>query len=84
MTQGEAVYRRACASCHDRGVDGAQVIGDRDGWRARIVKGMVQLTSHSIEGFSGAVGHMPPRGDNPSLSDAEVAAAVCYLVEMSR
>lgn len=84
LEEGERVYRKACGSCHDSGIDGAQVIGDKKGWRSRIDKGMEQLVRHSIEGFSGAVGHMPPRGGDDALSDAEITASVCYLVEMSR
>ncbi len=84
LEEGEMIYRRACGSCHDNGAGGAQVIGDREGWRSRIEKGMEQLVRHSIDGYSGAVGHMPPRGGDPALSDAEIAASVCYLVEKSR
>jgi len=84
MEKGEEVYRLACASCHDSGIGGAQVIGDRDGWRSRLSKGMDVLVRHSIDGFSGAVGDMPPRGGQMQLSDAEVEAAVCYLIEQSR
>jgi cytochrome c5 len=29
-------------------------------------------------------GAMPPRGGNPKLSDAEVRAAVAYMMEKSR
>jgi len=84
LEKGEEVYRLACASCHDSGNGGAQVIGDRDGWRSRLAKGMEVLVRHSIDGFSGAVGDMPPRGGQMQLSDAEVEAAVCYLIEQSR
>ena len=84
MELGKQIYQRSCASCHDSGAGGAQVIGDRDGWRSRIAKEMEELLRHSIHGFTGAVGDMPPRGGDPTLDDAEVAAAVCYLVEQSR
>jgi len=84
LEKGEKVYRLACAACHDSGTGGAQVIGDREGWRSRLDKGMDMLVRHSIDGFSGAVGDMPPRGGHPQLSDAEVEAAVCYLLEQSR
>ena len=45
---GEAAYRSSCAHCHDTGVGGAQVIGDREGWRSRLEKGMSTLVRHSI------------------------------------
>lgn len=81
---GKAIYNMACARCHDTGLNGAQLIGDQEGWRSRLAQGMPILIKHSIEGFEGAVGHMPARGDDPSLSDSEVAAAVHYLIEQSR
>lgn len=84
LQHGESVYNKACASCHDTGQDGAQLIGDHAGWRSRLAQGMPALIQHSIEGFNGAVGHMPARGGDPSLSDSDVAAAVDYLVGQSR
>jgi len=81
---GARIYRQACARCHDTGKHGAQRIGDREGWRSRLGQGRDTLLEHSILGFEGAVGHMPPRGGNPALSDADVAAALDYLLEQSR
>ncbi|WP_106476860.1 c-type cytochrome [Phytohalomonas tamaricis] len=71
---GEAVYSDSCAKCHSDG--GAPQRGDEDAWRGRLDKGMPMLYTHAIEGYE----DMPAKGGNPALSDAEVKAAVDYLV----
>lgn len=78
---GQAVYASACTVCHAQGVAGAPVTGDVDGWAARIAQGVDILYQHSIEGFLGEAGYMPPKGGRMDLSDDEVRAAVDYMVE---
>lgn len=80
---GRTIYNKNCAACHDEGVSGAQVIGDIEGWRSRISRGIPSLVSHAIEGYSGALGYMPPRGGNPALSHEDVTAATVYIVTAS-
>ena len=80
---GMSVYEKSCARCHDSGSNGAQIIGDVEGWRSRIARGIPSLVSHAIEGYSGALGYMPPRGGNPFLSQEDVAAATFYIVTVS-
>ena len=80
---GRTVYERNCARCHDSGIGGAQIIGDVEGWRSRIARGIPNLVSNAIEGYSGALGYMPPRGGNPFLSQEDVAAATYYIVTVS-
>lgn len=74
---GEAIYGSVCMACHDTGVAGAPKIGDAAAWSPRLEKGTETLYSHAINGFNA----MPPKGGNPSLSDAEVKAAVDHLIE---
>ena len=81
---GHAIYLNHCASCHDAGANGAQIIGDIEGWRSRIARGVPSLVTHAIEGYSGALGYMPPRGGNPTLSHEDVTAATVYIVTLSR
>ena len=73
---GEGVYKAACAACHAAGVAGAPKIGDKSGWGARIAKGKPTLYEHAIKGFNA----MPAKGGNSSLADADVKAAVDYLL----
>jgi cytochrome c5 len=81
---GPQVYNQACIACHGAGVAGAPVVGDASAWTARIAKGMETLYDHSINGFQGEAGYMPPKGGRTDLSDEEVMAAVDYMVEESR
>lgn len=73
---GEAIYKTACIACHATGVAGAPKTGDKIAWAARIAKGKPVLNDHALKGFNA----MPAKGGNPSLADADVKAAVDYLV----
>jgi cytochrome c5 len=80
LARGEQTYRRACAFCHDKGVAGAPKIGDTAAWAPRLAMGMDALYASSLRGK----GAMPAKGGNPALADADVRAAVDYLVAQSR
>lgn len=77
---GKKVYDKTCVACHATGVAGAPKFGDKALWAPRIAQGMETLYNHSIKGFQGKTGMMPPKGGNMSLSDAEMKAAVDYMV----
>ncbi|HSH43446.1 MAG TPA: c-type cytochrome, partial [Arenicellales bacterium] len=81
---GEEVYQSSCIACHASGVAGAPKLGDTADWAPRIEQGNDTLYMHAIQGFQGEKGVMPPKGGNMGLSDAEVQAAVDYMVEQSR
>jgi len=78
---GESVYNGNCAACHNSGVAGAPVQGDAADWNDRVAQGVETLYKHAIEGYQGSSGMMPAKGGNPSLEDAEVKAAVDYMLE---
>ncbi|MGB9129948.1 MAG: c-type cytochrome [Thiobacillus sp.] len=80
LVHGQKIYRQACAFCHDRGVAGAPKTGDVAAWNARLAQGMASLYTVAIRGK----GAMPARGGNPSLTDADVNAAVDYMIAQSR
>ncbi|MDH5191844.1 MAG: c-type cytochrome [Gammaproteobacteria bacterium] len=82
---GKDVYTMACFACHGTGAAGAPKMGDKGLWSSRIAQGMDVLTEHAIKGFSSKPGSMmPAKGGNMSLSDAEVKAAVEYIVSNSK
>ena len=81
---GEQIYATACMACHGAGIAGAPRTGDVGAWSERIAAGLDTLVSHAINGFQGTKGMMPAKGGNPSLSDAEVQAAVEYMVAQSQ
>ena len=77
---GEAVYKQACSACHAVGAAGAPKSGDKAAWAPRIKKGEDALVASAIKG----IGNMPPKGGNPSLTDAQIRAAVAYQIKTNR
>jgi cytochrome c5 len=81
---GQQVYQASCVACHDAGVAGAPKLGDKGHWATRIAKGLDTLYASAVNGVQGSAGVMPPKGGNPALTDAEVKAAVDYMVGRSK
>jgi cytochrome c5 len=75
---GKAVYDKTCMACHAAGVAGAPKAGDKAAWEPRLKQGMEALYATSLKGK----GAMPPKGGATQLSDAEVKAAVDYMVSL--
>ncbi|MGH8720652.1 MAG: c-type cytochrome [Burkholderiales bacterium] len=84
VRDGQQVYQAGCVACHDAGVAGAPKLGDKGQWAKRIAKGLGTLYASAVNGVQGSAGVMPPKGGNLALSDAEVKAAVDYMVARSR
>lgn len=80
---GEAVYNKACTTCHATGLAGAPKLGDAADWGPRIAQGEALLLEHAIKGFTGKKGMMPPKGGFVNLSDDEVRAAIAYMTTAS-
>ncbi len=77
---GKAVYDKACIACHQAGVAGAPKFGDKAVWATRIKQGIETLYTSSIKGK----GAMPPKGGQVALSDADIKAAVDYMVAAAK
>jgi cytochrome c5 len=73
-------FKSVCSMCHQSGAAGAPIVGNKDDWSPRIAQGKDTLYKHALEGFSGQKGAMPAKGGSPSLSDADVKAAVDFMV----
>ncbi len=69
---GQQVYQATCVACHGAGIAGAPKLGDKSQWAKHIAKGLGTLYTSA------------PKGGNPALSDAEVRAAVDYMVARSK
>ncbi|UCH54422.1 MAG: cytochrome c5 family protein [Pseudomonadota bacterium] len=82
--KGKSVYDQACQACHAAGVAGAPKLGDKAAWKDRIAQGNDKLYEHSLKGFQGKKGVMPPKGGFANLSDADVKAAVDYMVSKAK
>ena len=66
-----------CARCATpTGVAGAPKFGDKAAWGPRIKTGMDALYTSALKGKAA----MPAKGGNAALPDADVKAAVDYMV----
>jgi cytochrome c5 len=72
---GKSTYDSICSTCHGAGIAGAPKYGDKAAWAPRLKAGKDSLYTTALKGK----GAMPPKGGNPSLSDADVKAAVDYM-----
>jgi cytochrome c5 len=77
---GRKVYDTTCTACHTAGVANAPKPGDKAAWAPRLKQGMDTLLQSAIKGK----GAMPPKGGAANLSDAEVRAAVEFMVSQSK
>jgi cytochrome c5 len=78
--EGKAVYDETCHVCHATGLAGSPKFGDKAAWAPRIATGMPSLYNAALHGLNA----MPPKGGNAALSDAQVKAAVDYMVAAAK
>src|SRR5712691_8443922 len=76
LKTGEEVYKSTCIACHGAGVANAPKFGDKKAWAMHLMHG----TGHVYENALKGKGAMPPKGGNLTLSEAEVKAAVDYML----
>lgn len=77
---GDQVYQASCAACHGAGLMGAPKLGDKTAWGPRVAQGTTTLHDHAIKGIR----TMPAKGGNTALSDADVVAAVDFMVSKAK
>jgi cytochrome c5 len=80
VADGKSVYESTCIACHGIGVANAPKFGDKKAWEPHLVHGTEHLYESSLKGK----GAMPPRGGNLTLSDAQVKAAVDYMLKAAK
>ena len=78
--KGKSVYDTSCMACHGTGAAGAPKLGDKTAWAPRIKQGLDTLHQAALKGK----GAMPPKGGNAALSNAEVNAAVDFMVGQAK
>ena len=79
-SDGKKIYESGCIACHGAGIAGAPKFGDKTAWAPRIKTGMDTLYNAALKGM----GVMPPKGGNTALSDADVKAAVNFMVTAAK
>jgi len=77
---GKSIYDTACVACHAAGVANAPKFGDKAAWAPRVKTGMDTLYTSVIKGK----GAMPPKGTAMAASDADIKAAVDYMVAAAK
>jgi len=77
---GKGVYDATCAACHASGAAGAPKLGDKAAWAPRLAAGAAAMNASALKGK----GVMPAKGGNSGLSDADVTAAVEYMVSQAK
>lgn len=75
---GEETYRARCSLCHDSGATAAPRISDPQAWTARVANGRESVYQIALRGKPNTA--MLPKGGFPELSDADVRAAVDYML----
>lgn len=80
VADGKSVYESTCIACHGIGVANAPKFGDKKAWAPHLVHGTEHLYENALKGM----GAMPPRGGNLTLSDAQVKAAVDYMLKAAK
>lgn len=73
---GQQVVEERCQECHATGKEGAPKLGDMNDWKPRLKNGVDPLIKSAINGHNS----MPARGGLANLSDAEMKAAVEFMV----
>ncbi len=73
---GKKTFDTTCVVCHGTGVAGAPKFGDKAAWAPHLAHGVDALYESALHGKNA----MPPKGGNATLSDADVRAAVNYMV----
>ena len=77
---GKAIYTTACFACHGTGAAGAPKLGDKAAWGPRIATGKDALMHSALNGK----GAMPPKGGQMQLGEAEISAAIDYMVNAAK
>lgn len=77
---GKQVYETICTACHGTGVSGAPKYGDRKWSELERKEGFNELVKDAIHGERA----MPPRGGCTDCSDAEIKAAVRYMIDSAK
>jgi len=74
---GKDVYSKVCVTCHATGLAGSPRYGNAADWGPRISGGMAGLYQSALKGTPKG---MPAKGGHITLPDADVKAAVDYMV----
>jgi cytochrome c5 len=78
---GDRTVAQVCSVCHGGGLMGAPEIGDKSAWSRRL-KSAGSLDT-LVESAKRGKGNMPARGGETALTDADLKAAIQYMLDKS-
>lgn len=77
LADGKAIYDNNCAICHNSGFKNAPKLGDVKAFQPIIAQGFEETFLKTVQGY----GNHPPRGACADCSDAQLKAAVQYMMQ---
>lgn len=79
LEDGKHIYEKNCSTCHNSGIDHAPKLGDQSAWKPMVEAGFLETYENVATGKKGHV----PRGSCVKCTDAELIAAVKYMMQVS-
>lgn len=76
---GAEIYKENCSACHERGVQGAPKLGDKEAWKPLIGRGIDVLLEHTMK-----APYHPDQGGCSTCTTEELLEAVKYMVSKSK
>jgi len=77
---GKEIYEAVCQACHTTGASGALKYGDQKWLSLEKKEGIKELTEDAMKGEKA----MPPKGGCSDCTEAEIKAAVQYMIDSAR
>ena len=77
---GKKLYDATCFACHGAGIAGAPKFGDKASWAKYVATGVDAMVSVAMQGK----GAMPPKGGAANATEADIRAAVQYMVDAAK
>lgn len=77
---GKKLYESTCFACHSAGIAGAPKFGDKAAWAKYVATGVDAMVSVAMQGK----GAMPPKGGAANATEADIRAAVQYMVDAAK
>ncbi|QBR85036.1 cytochrome c5 family protein [Legionella israelensis] len=74
---GQKIYEQYCMTCHKGGLAGAPKFRNQEDWKSKTAeKNIDELTAVAIKGINA----MPPKGTCMECSEADIKAAIEYML----
>ena len=79
VMSGAEAYEQQCAGCHETGINGAPVVGNKEDWKDRSKLWQAVIMAHARNGYF----DMPAKGGRPDLPDETIDAAVEHMLKLT-